>query len=284
MYSLQSPKSSSSSTESSASIVLEQRDADSPLNVRGTVTGLVPGRHGIHVHERANDGDDCAAAGPHYNPYDVAHGDVAAAERHVGDFGNIEADEAGTAAVDLWLRHASVFGGKRNVVGRTLVIHAGEDDLGLGGDDGSRATGNSGPRLACAVIRERAPEWTLTVVIIVALVVVIALLLVLILCLVVYCCCCKECVERIGFRPVVCNASSEILRKGPKKGKHGDDPDRRRCVRERRDAEGAALRRVVHPVHRRQPGADTQGRAQHRATLLLPEISQHRPIQGVAVK
>ena len=42
--------------------------------------------------------------------------------------------------------------GKGNVVGRAVVVHAGVDDLGLGGDDGSLATGNAGGRVACGVI------------------------------------------------------------------------------------------------------------------------------------
>ena len=39
------------------------------------------------------------------------------------------------------------------VLGKAIVVHAGEDDLGLGGDDGSLATGNAGGRMACGVIR-----------------------------------------------------------------------------------------------------------------------------------
>ena len=39
------------------------------------------------------------------------------------------------------------------VLGKAIVVHAGEDDLGLGGDDGSLATGNAGGRRACGVIR-----------------------------------------------------------------------------------------------------------------------------------
>ena len=42
--------------------------------------------------------------------------------------------------------------GDDSIVGRAMVVHAGEDDLGLGGDSGSRASGNAGARVACCII------------------------------------------------------------------------------------------------------------------------------------
>ena len=47
-------------------------------------------------------------------------------------------------------------GGARDVAGRGIVVHAGEDDLGLGTGDkeeGSKKTGNAGGRVACGVIK-----------------------------------------------------------------------------------------------------------------------------------
>jgi len=43
----------------------------------------------------------------------------------------------------------------RSMVGRAIVIHADEDDLGKGGDEESLKTGNAGERVACGVIRLR---------------------------------------------------------------------------------------------------------------------------------
>jgi Cu-Zn family superoxide dismutase len=39
-----------------------------------------------------------------------------------------------------------------SVIGRALVVHAGEDDLGLGGKPDSKTTGAAGGRLACCVV------------------------------------------------------------------------------------------------------------------------------------
>ena len=42
--------------------------------------------------------------------------------------------------------------GPDSIIGRALVIHAGEDDLGLVDNAGSRSMGNAGPRIACCTI------------------------------------------------------------------------------------------------------------------------------------
>lgn len=42
--------------------------------------------------------------------------------------------------------------GQNSILGRTIVIHAGTDDLGKGGNAESKKTGNAGGRPACGVI------------------------------------------------------------------------------------------------------------------------------------
>ena len=71
--------------------------------------------------------------------------------RHVGDLGNIVADQSGSAKVDIIDSQVTLVG-PNSVIGRGLVVHAAADDLGLGGDADSLKTGNAGGRLGCGVI------------------------------------------------------------------------------------------------------------------------------------
>ena len=69
----------------------------------------------------------------------------------MGDLGNVEANDDGNASYDKEDHLVTLFG-KYSVLGRSCVLHAGEDDLGLGGHELSKTTGNSGGRVACGVI------------------------------------------------------------------------------------------------------------------------------------
>lgn len=91
----------------------------------------------------------------HFNPgtQDHAGPSVAFDKRHRGAQGNVVADATGTAVV--WMEVAGVSLKKDDpayIVGRGIVVHAGEDDLGLGGADDSLTTGNAGARVSCCVI------------------------------------------------------------------------------------------------------------------------------------
>ena len=59
----------------------------------------------------------------------LRHGSPYSAYRHVGDLGNIEAGPDGVANIDITDTHISL-NGLNSVIGRGLVLHEGEDDLG----------------------------------------------------------------------------------------------------------------------------------------------------------
>ena len=100
--------------------------------------------------------EGCKTAGPHYNPFNKTHGGPLDEERHVGDLGNLDAKEDGVAHYE-WDDHLIHLHGEFSVIGRSCVCHADEDDLGRGGHELSKTTGNAGARLACGVIGLSAP-------------------------------------------------------------------------------------------------------------------------------
>lgn len=42
--------------------------------VTANLKGLSPGKHGVHIHEKAVSGLDCGSTGGHYNPTGEHHG------------------------------------------------------------------------------------------------------------------------------------------------------------------------------------------------------------------
>ena len=71
--------------------------------------------------------------------------------RHLGDLGNIEANESGIALIDRTDRMVPLRG-PQSVIGRSITVHQNFDDFGLGGNDMSVITGNAGPAIGCGVI------------------------------------------------------------------------------------------------------------------------------------
>jgi len=127
--------------------------------VDGSLSGLTGVHHGFHIHQNGGPEilDDCTKAGPHFNALNTSHGSLVntAESRHTGDLGNIIANEDGIAEFQISDRLISLVDGLENcILGRGVVIHAGEDDLGTGGDQGSLNTGNAGSRLGCCIINK----------------------------------------------------------------------------------------------------------------------------------
>nr|XP_003411340.2 extracellular superoxide dismutase [Cu-Zn] [Loxodonta africana] len=104
----------------------------------------------IHVHQFGDVSQGCEATGPHYNPLGVPH------PQHPGDFGNFWVRDGSLWKYRTGLNASLV--GPHSIVGRAVVVHAGQDDLGRGGDQASVENGNAGPRLACCVVGVCGPE------------------------------------------------------------------------------------------------------------------------------
>ena len=108
--------------------------------------------HAMHIHEAGDLTENCMGACAHFNPYGKNHGGIDSKERHVGDLGNIKADSNGNINMKITDKIIKLRGTKCNIIGRSVIIHDGIDDLGKGGFDDSLTTGHAGGRMTCAVI------------------------------------------------------------------------------------------------------------------------------------
>lgn len=120
------------------------------VQVSGEVRGLKPGaEHGFHVHEKGDcsSGDGMSTAG-HFNPDGKPHGQHGAGAHHAGDLQSLKADANGVARFSFDAHGIRVGSGAADVVGKGLIVHRDPDDYK------TQPTGNSGPRIACAVIQK----------------------------------------------------------------------------------------------------------------------------------
>lgn len=111
------------------------------------VVGVPPGLHGFHVHEAGEcTPPDFKSAGGHFNPTGAIHGAPTDPEHHAGDLGNIEVAQDGSGHLQLASNMLTVEPGPNSVVGKSVILHAGEDDFV------SQPSGGAGNRWACGVI------------------------------------------------------------------------------------------------------------------------------------
>lgn len=126
------------------------RQTGDALLIQGAFTGLTPGAHGLHIHE----GGDCGGpgardAGGHFNPTGARHGSPGSPSHHLGDLPMLAAGADGTARFQARMGDLTLDGGRSSILGRTVIVTAHPDDFT------TQPTGNSGPAVACGVIRAR---------------------------------------------------------------------------------------------------------------------------------
>ena len=116
------------------------------VRVVADIEELTPGVHGFHVHEKGDcSAPDASSAGGHFNPTGMSHCGPDCTQRHVGDLGNVIADNTGRAhynRIDTQLK----LDGPNSIIGRSVIVHDKADDLK------SQPTGGAGQRAACGVI------------------------------------------------------------------------------------------------------------------------------------
>lgn len=118
------------------------------------LSGLPPGQHGFHIHEKGdcgpgmNEGKQAAgfAAGGHYDPaHTKRHLGPLSAAGHRGDLPLLMVDNQGNAMQSVTAPHLTV----AQIRGRSVMIHAGGDNY----SDTPLPLGGGGARIACGVIR-----------------------------------------------------------------------------------------------------------------------------------
>ena len=130
---------------------IHAKNVGSSVKITAVFRALPPGAHGFHIHAA---GDlripGCSGACAHYHKgrVTVNHGGPpgggAQDQRHTGDLGNVSS--TGTYTYILRNLHCS------DLVGRAIIVHADEDDLGKGDFEDSHTTGHSGARIACGIL------------------------------------------------------------------------------------------------------------------------------------
>ena len=122
-----------------------QELADGSVEVQVDLTGVPPGVHGFHVHDKGDCGDNGNAAGGHFNPMNMPHAGPDAVSHHAGDFGNVTAGENGEVHTKFTTRSITVRDSSTSVINHAVILHANADDLA------TQPTGNAGGRISCGV-------------------------------------------------------------------------------------------------------------------------------------
>ena len=137
-----------SGSETSGLIIFTEENGS--VNLKANIKGLIPGVHAIHIHEKADcSSDDGKSSGGHWNPTFENHGSWGSENGyHRGDIGNFNTNNNGEGSVsfstDLWCLDCK--DPIKNIVGKAIIIHQGEDDLI------SQPSGAAGKRISCAGI------------------------------------------------------------------------------------------------------------------------------------
>lgn len=133
-------------------VTFEQEDEASPVTISFEIAGNSPNaERGFHIHQFGDNTNGCTSAGPHFNPEGKQHGAPSDEIRHAGDMGNVTTDQHGVAKGTFTDMVMKLYG-EKSIIGRTVVIHDGTDDLGRTSHEQSKITGNAGGRPACGVI------------------------------------------------------------------------------------------------------------------------------------
>ncbi len=139
-----------SKSESNASGKVAFSETDGVVTLEIKLTGLTPGIHAVHIHEKADcSSPDGKSTGGHWNPTLEKHGKWGDPEGyHKGDIGNLEVGENGTGMISMQTDKWCIGCGdeKKDILGKAIIVHQGVDDFT------TQPTGDAGGRVSCGGI------------------------------------------------------------------------------------------------------------------------------------
>jgi Cu-Zn family superoxide dismutase len=125
------------------------KDSAAGTIVTALFTQLPSGQHGFHIHTNGDLREEgCMGACAHFHkgpPCNHGGPPGSKGSRHTGDLGNV-------SETNFVYRYRLKGVRVNELLGRTVIVHADPDDLGLGGQPDSLVTGHAGKRIACALI------------------------------------------------------------------------------------------------------------------------------------
>jgi Cu-Zn family superoxide dismutase len=123
------------------------------ITLEPKLTGLTPGEHGFHIHEKPScdvadkEGKPAAgqAAGPHFDPDTTKAHKGPGGGGHKGDLPKLVASDKGEAKEKIEVKGLKL----ADVQGHALMIHAGGDNY----SDTPKPLGGGGDRVVCGVVK-----------------------------------------------------------------------------------------------------------------------------------
>jgi len=132
-------------------VLMKELSVGGPVHFYVFIENIAHGLHGIHIHQSGDVSEGPKSLCSHYNPYKKEHGGLNDPNAHMGDLGNIYADEFSQAETEFVADYVRLRG-EHSVFGRSIVVHEDEDDLGKGEYEDSKTTGHSGKRILWGII------------------------------------------------------------------------------------------------------------------------------------
>lgn len=135
-----------------AELVERMQGTGRVVDVTVTVSGLKPGRHGVHLHAVGKCEAPFTSAGGHFDPGPASNTDPDANHPfHMGDIPNLDVGQDGKATMKAVTTRVTLSPGPLSIFdddGTAIIVHANEDQE-ITGAPKSGVSG--GPRVACGV-------------------------------------------------------------------------------------------------------------------------------------